>query len=382
MRIARLKTIASADEVLVAITSLEKPEISEEIQQKWQKIVDLAAKIIGVPSGLINRLHEDKLEIFLTSNTENNIFEKNLKLDLGLGWYCENVAGSKKELLLPNAKKDDDWKENPSIPFNMISYMGVPIYWPDGEVFGTFCMLDNKENHYTEEYKELIKLLREIIQNDLQQILLYQQVKNDLSNKEFQLREIHHRVKNHFNLLISTISIQSLRENSDSDLGSILNDIQSKINAISLIHDKLYFSTNLDKILLVEYLTELGTYHIKSLYESDIKFKCNGPDANVSANVTISLGFVLNELITNSLKYAFRNIKAPEIIVKIEKDEENNLTLDYKDNGIGLPADFNIDNRKSLGMLLIKMTVQQLNGHSLIKNDNGFHFRMTFKLQD
>lgn len=83
MRIAKVKTENSPTEVLIAITSADKPEISDELQKKWQKVLDLAAKIIGVPSGLITKLHEEKLEVYLTSKTDNNIFEQNLKLDLG-----------------------------------------------------------------------------------------------------------------------------------------------------------------------------------------------------------------------------------------------------------------------------------------------------------
>ncbi len=241
MRIAKVKTENSPTEVLIAITSADKPEISDELQKKWQKVLDLAAKIIGVPSGLITKLHEEKLEVYLTSKTDNNIFEQNLKLDLGLGWYCENVAGTRSELVISNANKDDKWKENnPSIPFNMISYMGIPILWPDGEIFGTFCMLDSKEHKYSDIYKELLVSLREIIQNDLQSILKHAQMENDLVIKDSQLREVHHRVKNHFNLILSTIYLESIKDQDDNSLKNVLSDIQSRISAISIIHDKLY----------------------------------------------------------------------------------------------------------------------------------------------
>ncbi len=380
MKIARLKTEGSPEDVLVAITSDDKPEIPEDVQRKWQKIIDLAAKIIGVPSGLINKLNEETLEVFLSSKTENNIFEKNLNFELGLGWYCENVAGSKKELMLPNALKDDEWKENPSVPFNMISYMGVPIFWPDGEVFGTFCVLDNKENQFSEDYKELIISLREIIQNDLKQVILLEQFKNDVMCKEMQIREIHHRVKNHFNLLISTISLQSIKDYSNKNIKTVLAEIQSKINAISLIHDKLYFSTNLDKILIGEYLKDVGDFQIKSLYQSGISFECFSPAINLPVNVTVSLGFLLNELITNSIKHAFKGIELPVIKVSIEQKENGNIVFEYRDNGAGLPENFNADKLDSLGVLLIKISAQQLKGLLKMQNDNGFHLKLTFKL--
>lgn len=112
---------------IVAITSPDKPDIPEELITKRQRILDLAAKLIGVLAGLINRLNEDSLEIFLTSETEGNIFQRQVKLELGLGLYCENVTGTRDQLILPNALKSKKWKDSPSVPFNIISYIGMPI---------------------------------------------------------------------------------------------------------------------------------------------------------------------------------------------------------------------------------------------------------------
>jgi len=381
MRIAHVKTVYSDSNVLVPITSETKPNISDEVLNKWQKVLDLAAKIIGVPSGLITKLHEDKLEVFLSSKTEGNIFEQNLKLDLGMGWYCENVAGSRNEQVIPNALKIPEWENNPSVPFNIISYMGMPILWPDGEVFGTFCMLDNKENQYSDLYRELLTSLREIIQNDLRTLQLYEKAKDDIVKRENQLREIHHRIKNHFNLLINTLHLQAALTNNKENVNTIIAEIQSKISAISLIHDKLYNSINLEHVSLIDYLSELGKYIINSLAKTPIKFVCSGDEVKTEANVLVPCGLIINEVITNSLKYAFTEVPSPEIIVKLEKLNENKVRLIYKDNGKGLPADFNIEKTTSLGMTLIIHSTNQLNAGYKIYNDNGFCFEMSFNLK-
>jgi c-di-GMP phosphodiesterase len=379
MRIAKVKTHLSENEILVPITSQEKPQISEENIKKWQKILDLAANIIGVPSGLINRLNEDSLEIFITSKTPGNIFEQNVKLDLGLGWYCEHVTGSRNEFILPNALKDESWKNNPSVPFNIISYLGIPIFWPDGEVFGTFCMLDNKEIDYNQNYLDLLNSFREIIQNDLNNLLLLQQIKDDLVKKEIQLREINHRVKNHFNLLISTLSLQSSKSKDEKDVRSIIDDIRFRINTISMIHDKLSISRNLDNIMIGDYLKELGNYLIINLSQINIIFECNSPKIIVPVDLSVTCGIIMNELITNSIKYAFKGIQNPSIIINIDRTD-NNITFEYKDNGKGLPDEVSIDGSASLGMTLIRISVQQLNGSYQINNDNGFNFKMTFRI--
>lgn len=376
MRVAKVKSLSTSSEVIVPITSEDKPDISKEILKKWQQIVDLAAKIIGVPSGLITRLSEQDLEVFLTNEDEQNIFNKDDKLELGAGWYCESVAAQRTELVLPNALKVDKWKDNPSIPFNIISYMGIPISWPDGEIFGTFCMLDSKENSYSEQYMDLLKSLREIIQEDLKSVLVYQQAQKELANKDYQIREVHHRVKNHFTLLLSTLNLQSFIGSHESP-EEILSEIQSRVFAISSIHDKLYQSSNLEEVELGDYLTELGKFVISNLAKAEIHYSCTSDELKGSAEISLPCGLLLNELLTNSLKYAFNGIDHPKIQLTI-RTENGSIHFLYRDNGHGLSSDFDIESTESLGMILIKQLVLQLGGSYEIYNDDGFVFEASF----
>ena len=382
MKLAKVRTESSPRGVFIPITSEDKPDISEEIQNKWQKIVDIAAQIVGVPSGLITRLHENKLEIFLSSRTNDNIFEQNQMLDLGLGWYCENVTGKREMLVVENALKHESWKNNPSVEYNIISYMGIPILWPDGEMFGTFCMLDNKENQYSKLYKDLLLSLREIIQGDLKSTLLYYQVQNDLIKKEAHIRELHHCVKNQFSLLISSLNLQSMIDSERSNVESVLTDIHSRISAISIIHDKLYRSVNLGNIMLGDYLNELGKYIINTFANRKVIFNCICDDIYSSSDLSVPCGLLLNELITNSLKYAFDVTYSPMITLKIEKKDDKQATFIYKDNGKGLPEDFDINGEGTLGIILIRQLTKQLYGDFNVSNDGGFVFQSTIKISE
>ena len=130
------------------------------------------AEIIGVPSGLIMRVVDSDIEVFVSSKTENNPYHSGDKESLfGSGLYCETVIKTKDKLLVPNALIDEKWKNNPDIKLNMVSYLGFPLLFPDGEPFGTICVLDNKENAYTALHRKLIKSFREIIHKNLE--LLY-----------------------------------------------------------------------------------------------------------------------------------------------------------------------------------------------------------------
>lgn len=156
----------------VKIASDSKPELVDATLKKWQVLIDTLARIINVPSALIMRLNKDNIEVFLKSNTKGNPYKENEKVDLVYGLYCENVIGKQQQLIVPNAKKSKVWrKNNPDVDINMISYLGVPINWPDGECFGTVCVLDNKENKYSKDFAHLINQMKLHIELDLQTLL-------------------------------------------------------------------------------------------------------------------------------------------------------------------------------------------------------------------
>jgi hypothetical protein len=147
-------------------------EICDPIIQKWQTIVDTMAEISDVPAGLIMRIKKDDIEVFVSSQSEENPYKVGDKEHLiGSGLYCEYVIKTKSKLLVPDARVDDKWKNNPDIMLDMISYLGFPIMLPDGRAFGTICVLDNKANAYSNTYEKLIMQFRDLTQWHLE--LLY-----------------------------------------------------------------------------------------------------------------------------------------------------------------------------------------------------------------
>jgi len=140
-------------------------EISDSIIQKWQTIVDTMAEIFNVPAGLIMRIKEDDIEVFVSSQSEGNPYKVGDKeLLIGSGLYCEYVINTKSKLLVPDARVDDKWKNNPDMMLDMISYLGFPIMLPDGRAFGTICVLDKKANAYNNTYEKLIMQFRDLTQ--------------------------------------------------------------------------------------------------------------------------------------------------------------------------------------------------------------------------
>ena len=149
----------------------QKPSVPQATLDKWQGLVDLMADLIQVPAGLIMKVTPPLIEVFVSSNTDGNPYELGEKADLETGLYSETVMREHKPLLVPNAPEDPGWDHNPDIELGMIAYLGFPLEWPDGEVFGTICVLDRKKNSYTSRDKKLIGELKRIIETDLEMLL-------------------------------------------------------------------------------------------------------------------------------------------------------------------------------------------------------------------
>ena len=145
--------------------------ITDEIVSSWQNIVNTLADIIGMPSALIMRVVPPFIEVFRSSESRDNPYKAGAR-EHPAGLYCEKVIETRSKLLIPNALKDTEWDSNPDIEMGMISYLGFPLLWPDGEVFGTLCVLDTKENEYEKRYEKLMLQFKELIESHLR--ILYQ----------------------------------------------------------------------------------------------------------------------------------------------------------------------------------------------------------------
>ncbi len=165
-----------------------KFEIPPQMVKNWQKIVNLLAKIFNVPSALIMRVHPPTIEVFLSSQTKGNPYKKGEKAELA-GLYCTTVMQNQKTLLIPDARKDSVWDHNPDIELGMVSYLGMPINWPNGDSFGTICVLDNKENSYSELFIETLGQFKEMVENQLNLIIKNKEI-SKINKKIDEFRKI------------------------------------------------------------------------------------------------------------------------------------------------------------------------------------------------
>ena len=207
-------------------------------------------------------------------------------------------------------------------------------------------------------------------------------IKSSLKEKETLLHEVHHRVKNNMQVINSLLKLQS-NNIEDKNVKEILKDSQSRVYAMSAVHETLHGSENLSEIDLKSYLSKITTsiYQTYSTDHQKIKLNNNVEEAPISLNQAYPLGLTINELVSNSLKYAFPNDRTGEITVNIEK-LENELELTITDNGIGMSKGFDWKNTKSLGLKLVRTLVEnQLDGSIDLDNSNGTKFTIKFNIE-
>ncbi|WP_422360105.1 tetratricopeptide repeat-containing sensor histidine kinase [Reichenbachiella sp.] len=193
--------------------------------------------------------------------------------------------------------------------------------------------------------------------------------------RETLLKEIHHRVKNNLQVISSLLSMQS-RQMDEGEAKSAVREGQSRIKSMSLIHQKLYSQDELSRINMKEYISELSQYLFKSYKMGEsIKEVLETQEIQLDVDTAVPLGLIINELIANALKYAFEDKKQGELKVQFAQ-EDNFYKLKVSDDGVGLPSQW--EKKKNMGMRLVQILVEQLDGELAIENSNGTTFMITF----
>jgi len=200
-----------------------------------------------------------------------------------------------------------------------------------------------------------------------------------LEEKVLLLREIHHRVKNNLQIIISLLNLQS-RYIQDEGTQQLIRESQNRIRAMALVHEKLYQSEDISKIHLDDYVRFLGNslFQFYGMKGKGIVLNTQIQDINVDINTAIPVGLIVNELVSNSLKHAFPKGRKGEISVTITR-ENAMLTMVYKDTGVGIPPDLDWRTAKSLGLRLVVSLVEQLFGTIELDRTAGTAFTIVVR---
>ena len=206
-----------------------------------------------------------------------------------------------------------------------------------------------------------------------------EQINESLKEKIVLLREIHHRVKNNLQIVSSLLNLQA-GYITDKKILEVFKESQTRIRSMALIHEKLYQSRDLDKINFSDYIDSL----IQDLFRSyrsqlnNINIRCEAGEIYLEIDQAILCGLIINELISNSIKHAFKGRDKGEIVVELSSQADN-YEIVVEDNGIGFPEDIDIENTDSLGLQLVTSLTSQMAGKLDITSENGTCVKISFK---
>ncbi|MCF7975708.1 MAG: response regulator [Phycisphaerae bacterium] len=343
-------------------TTYEFHDVPEEVVGKWQKTVDLMAEIFEVPASLIMRVQANQIEVLVSSHTQNNPYDIHEKADLNTGLYCEKVMATRSQLYVPNALDDPLWKDNPDVKLNMIMYMGVPLVWPDGEIFGTICVLDDKERDFSKPYRDLMWELKKIIEGDFQSIVrsIEMTQANRLLAEAKQAAEAANRAKNAYlanmshdirtpmNGIIGFSNIlanEALTEKQKSHVNIIRDSAANLLNLINDILDCSKIEAGQLNIEIIDCPLDQILNAQESMVATLAKEKCvdfkiiTGRDLPAYIH---SDPYRLNQCLTNLLSNAVKFTDQGHIHLKVALNEDKGkhfIQFDVEDTGIGIPID-------------------------------------------
>ncbi len=396
----------------------EKKQVEEEILKRNEELATLnrighsinklaePVEIIALVFSMIGRLfdnsnlyialyNEEKGEIAFPIYTVNGKHMNLPSRPLGNG-LTEYIIRKKQPLLVrSNLKRTFVKLGIDRIGQESFSLLSVPMM-TGGKVIGVITLQDyQKENSFDKSQLELLTTIASqaaialenshlfaALQNELEEKKeAEKRIKASLYEKELLLQEIHHRVKNNLQIMSSLLRLQSSHFK-DQKVQNIFKESENRIKAMAIIHNKLYNNPEYDRVDFEDYIKTLTQNLFLSYGEStdSILLEIQVEDVFLNIDTAIPCGLIINELVSNSLKYAFPDNRKGKITVNMHFDN-GDLMLLAKDDGIGVDKDILSKNHKTLGLKLVQLLTSQMDGTVELDTSRGTEFKIRFREQ-
>ena len=370
-----------------------------ELETLLSEIVTAVQEAFDYYGVMMLLLDEEKKRLTLESITGGHadIMPEGLSVALGEG-MIGYAAKTGKTQISGDVSKDPHYVRKADEITK--SELTVPIKSGD-KIIGVLDIQSDKFNVFGETDVKAMEILSTQIATAIENARLYEeaqreiterkraeaQLNESLKEKEVLLKEIHHRVKNNMQIISSLLNLQAGRIK-NKKMQEMFKVSQDRIKSMALIHEKLYHSKDLARIDFSDYIRSL-TSNLFSIYRvgmEAINIKLDLDEFYLDINTAIPLGLIVNELISNSLKYAFHEERAwgeggksqGEIRISLRSDNEGRTKLVVRDNGVGFPKDLDFRKTKSLGLQLVNDLVEQIDGSIELQRRGGTAFKITF----
>ncbi len=366
-------------ETLVEI--YQAKDLSEE--KIGSHVLDSAIHMTESEIGFINFMDEKAGYTKQYSYSESTMkrcqtfIPKNFPLD-GAGLWAQGVKKRRPVIVNDYSRHHQGKKGYPKGHVKIQRFISVPVF-DRGEIV-LIASVANKASDYNDRDVNQLILLMEGLWKHIRAQEMYDRLKSSLEEKDILLKEIHHRVKNNMQVIISLLKLQAVNFK-DPKFNQALQESSNRIQTMALIHTQLYQSENLSQIEFRRYIPQICTL-LMTLYHVDRNRICCRYEigkVNLKLELALSCALILNELISNSLKYAFPGQDKGDILIRMEDHGKDEIILEISDNGVGLPEDFNWREANSLGLKIVKLLGEgQLGGRIAYSRDKGTTVTLIF----
>jgi PAS domain S-box-containing protein len=299
--------------------------------------------------------------------------------ELLLGYSPEELLGMKdyRDLIHPDSRESFNGEVE-----NMLEYHEATRFlYQTNKKDGTVLWVESNVNPIFDSSNGKLQALLSVTRDVSSQINEEQTLLETARQKDLLIREVHHRVKNNLAILISLVNMQK-SEFTDHKTLDVFSDLQFRVKAIALVHEELYKSKNIEVVPIGEFLSRLTGIVSSAYTNSKVKVHQDFYDEIMDVKITLPLGLIVNELLTNAFKYAFPDDREGNIWVTYKKEpgtKKSNCEmrrLVVRDDGKGLPIDFDIYQKTSMGSQIICLLVQQLEAELIIDGTDGASFSL------
>jgi len=346
-----------AKQIEVAINNARQAEALRESEEKYRA------------------LYEDNPSMYFTVDMEGKILSVNRFGLEQLGYTAEELIGQS----VLNIFHEDDKQAVRKQFTACLKNPGKTNYWEFRKIRkdGTVLWVREASRAVRETDGSTVILI--VCEDITERKQAEEQIKESLKEKEVLLKEVQHRVKNNLQVISSLLDLQTEYFTDKKAIG-VFKETHNRVRSMALIHEQLYQSKHLARVDFAEYIRNLGTYLFQSygVKSEAVSLKVGVDNVFLDVDTAITCGLIINELVSNSLKYAFNGRKKGEIGISLRSDNGNGFTLTVRDNGVGFPKHLDFRKTKSLGLQLVNALTNQLGGAIRLNREGGTEFRIMF----
>jgi len=358
--------ISTVETILNIFSAVLQNKIAEKEVKKREKLLSLVT--------------DNMLNVVGQIDAEGTFQYISPSIKTVLGYEPREILGESVFKLINLTHPQDQIKVSSTFMESTVSYLPGGVQHRFKHANGHYLWLESLGNPLFDEKGQYQGVVFSMTNIDSVKVA-EENLRTSLQEKELLLRELHHRVKNNMQIISSLLNLQSAHVQ-EEESKEILKVSQSRVKSMAMIHDKLYTSHDLSHINFKQYTEKLVSdiFYTYKVQIGTIEPVLKVEDIEFNMETAIPLGLIINELVTNSLKFAFPDTDKGSITVKLET--EGQFVLTVADDGIGLPPDFDLNKTHSLGLRLVNSLVIQLDGEISMDSSQGAEYKITFRELD